>query len=366
MYRHYKFSLYAILLAVATVFISCENEQPFQEYIDSEHTLEASSSIIEMLKHTSSNDGSYDNIVDGASCLGIQFPYTISANGSELTMAAVPDLQEIEDIFDAAEDGERHTEITFPITVVMADHTELPVSSADEFQRLVEQCPEDGKDDDIECIDVTYPIDLFTFDPNLQQTGSLTVKNDRELRRFLAGLIETDLIAIDFPLTFEMFDGVEVTVSSNSELAAAMERAVEICDEDDDNDHNDDDFTKPGLDSLLVACPWSVEAYRQQDLDVSEKYEDYVLVFNADGTLITDDGSGQQTKGIWSVTVSDFKVFLEIKLEDAPEFNGVRYTYEIGDGTLKLDGSDTDAIILDQQCSSEQNVETGSSLRNDP
>lgn len=366
MYRHIKFLLYAILLAVATVFISCENEQPFQEHIDPELTLEASSSIVEMLKRTTSNDGSFDNIVDGASCLGIQFPYAISVNGSELTIAAMGDLQDIEDLFDAVDDGERHKEIIFPITVTTADHSELTINNENAFQRYVAQCPEGDVDDDIECIDVTYPVDLFTFDRNLQQTGSLTVKNDRELRRFLAGLTETDLIGVDFPLTFEMFDGVEVTVSSNPELEAAMERAIEICDEDDDNDHNDDDFTKSGLDSLLVACPWSVEELQQQDLDVSEQYEENVLVFNEDGTLVMDNGTDQLANGKWSVTVSDFKVFLEMELEDAPVFNGARYTYKIGDGILKLDGTGTDEIVLEQRCGSEQNIETGSNLRTDP
>lgn len=350
MQTYLKFSLYVCLLAAAMVFTSCQKEEPFQEDIDPERTLSAGSLVVETMKRTTSKDGSYDNIVDGASCLGIQFPYTVVVNGLELQIETVEDLQKIEEILDAADEGENSMQIAFPITVTLSDYTEIVVNNEDALQEVVEQCVEDGDDDDIECVDVVYPVSLFTYNPNVQQTGSITVNHDKELRRFLAGLEDADLISIDFPLTFEMFDGIEVTVNSNTELADVMDRAAELCDEDDDDDHNDDDFTKASLDSLLVTCPWSVKKLKRTDLDSSEQYEDYLLTFLEKGKVISDNGFGLVGEGQWSVSVSDFKVYLNMEFKDTDDFTGTLYTYEIGEGIIKMDGGESDEIILEQRC----------------
>ncbi len=353
MYPIFKYPQYVILLAAVILFASCQKEEPFHEAIDPELTLSARSVTVETMKRTTSNDGSYDNIVDGASCMAIQFPYTVSVNGLELQIETMADLQKIEDILDAADEGEHSIQITFPITVTMSDYTEIVVNTEAVLQKYGDQCVEGGNDDDIECIDVIYPVDLFTYNANLQQTGSLTVNHDKELRRFLAGLKADDLISIDFPMTFEIFDGAELTVNTNTELANAMERAIEICYEDDNNDHNDDDFTKASLDGLLTTCPWLVKELKRKDLISSEPYQEYLLTFIEDGKVTLDNGFDAVSEGTWSVTVSDFKVFLAMEFKDADAFNGAMYTYEIGEDTIKLDGGKNDQIILEQYCASE-------------
>ena len=350
MTQNLKIPVYAILLAVAAFFYACSNDESFEAQLEPEQTLTADSSIVEMMKRISSNDGSYDNIVDGASCVDIQFPYTVTVNGAEITIASMEDLQKIEDIFDAA-DGEDHdTVIRFPITINIADYSEITINSEAELREHIENCVEGGDDRDMECIDMRYPATVFSFDPNLQQTGSVTVNHDEELRRFLAGLAETELISFGFPLVFELFDGVELTVGNNSELSAALERAVAICDEDDDDDYNDDDFTVQSLDSLLVTCPWSVKQLATSNQAVAEAFQEYLLIFNGDGTLVSDNGYGVERVGEWTVLFTDFRVFLELSLEDTPELNGIRYTYSIGEGLIKGQGEDDGTILLEQAC----------------
>lgn len=360
MYSIFKESLYVILLAAVILFASCQKEEPFREDIDPELTLSAGATVVDMMKRTTSNDGSYDNIVDGASCLGIQFPYIVTVNGLELQIETKEDFQNIEDILDAAEQGERTMQITYPVTVTMSDYTEIVIDSEAVLQEYVALCVEGGADDDIECVDVVYPINLFTYNPNLQQTGNVTVNQDKQLRRFLVGLDDADFISIEFPLNLEMFDGIEVTVNNNTELADTMNRAAEICDEDDDGDYNDDDFTKVSLDSLLVTCPWLVKKLNRTDVestqeyaDGTEQYQEYQLIFMEDGKVNLDDGFGPVSEGDWSVTVSDFKVFITMEFKDADAFNGAMYTYEIGEGIIKMDGGENDEIILEQRCAYE-------------
>ncbi len=360
MYSIFNNLLHVILLAAAMLFISCQQEEPFQEDIDPVLTLSADSAVIEMMKRTASSDGSYDNIVDGASCLAIQFPYTVTVNGSELGIETVEDFQSIEDIFDATEEAAHNLQITYPITVMLSDYTETVIDSEAVLQDHVERCVEGGTDDDIECVDVVYPVNLFTYNPNLQQTSYVTVNHDRELRRFLAGLDDADLISIDFPLRFEMFDGGEVTVNNNTELAETMDRAAEVCDEDDDGDYNDDDFTKVSLDSMLVTCPWLIKKLNRIDVessqgyvDITEQYQENLLIFMEDGKVHLDDGFGLVSEGDWSVGVSEFKVFITMEFEDAEAFNSTMYTYVIGEDTIKMDGGENDEIILQRFCAYE-------------
>ncbi|NNE77141.1 MAG: hypothetical protein HKN31_08720, partial [Pricia sp.] len=363
MKKYFKFSLYAFLLGAALTFTSCQKEEPFQEEIDQEQTLTASSATVNLMQRTVSNDGSYDNIVDGASCFDIRFPYTVEVNGLELTIDSKEDLQTIEEIVDAVDDKEDIMEIFFPITITMADYTELTINSAEELRNLAEECVEGGDDDDIECIDIIYPVTLYTFNPNFQQTGSVTVESDLQLRRFFAGLGENELISFDFPVSFELYDGTKITVKTNSELADAIDRAKEACDEDDDNDHNDDDFTEERLDNLLVTCPWEVSKLERQNLDNSEQYREYILIFSEDGKVIADNRYGSTIEGRWSTEVSEYRVVLKLEFENASHFNETWYVYEIGEGKVKLFASDHDIIVLEKACDYEPTNCTADAIR---
>lgn len=364
MQNFFRSALNVCLLAITMNFIACQNDEQLETVIDAERTLTVESSVIDMIARTTSNDGSYDNIVDGASCIGIQFPYVVSVNGTELSIATMEDFEEIEKILDAIEieaaqemgavdDELPSVRVVFPVTVRLADQTEISIDSEAMLLEQMEQCKEGGDDYDIECIDMVYPIGLFTYDPNLQQTGSIVVNHDQELRRFLAGLAETELISIDYPLTFVLHDSTEIMVNSNAALADAMQNAADSCDEDDDDDYNDDDFTKESLDSLLVTCPWSVRKLEPIVVDSSMQVQEDILTFLKDGILVSENGSTPSQQGKWSVAVSDFMVYVSMEFEDGLDYNGTRYTYEIGDGTLKMDGSESGEIILERICDHE-------------
>jgi len=346
-------------LALSLNFIACQNEEPFVEDIDAERTLTVDSYVVDMMERTTSYDGSYDNIVDGASCIAIQFPYSVIANGSELTIANTEDFEKIEIIldtadaeqaFDAVDEVQRSVVIRYPVTATLSDQTEIVIDNEAVLEELARQCTEGGDDSDIECIDMTYPIGLFTYNTELQQTGSIVVNHDQELRRFLAGLADTDLLSIDFPITYIVHDSTEFTVNSNEALAEAMRKAVDSCDEDDDDDYNDNDFTKESLYSLLVTCSWEVKGPETISDDSPTQYQEETLFFMEDGILILDAEEAPEKQGKWSVSVSDFKVFVTMEFQDATEFNGSRYTYEIGDGLIKLEGGEMGDIRLEQRC----------------
>ncbi|MCK5440543.1 MAG: hypothetical protein KAJ23_01505 [Maribacter sp.] len=350
MKKFLNYSFYLSLLVLALTFTSCQDEFEQLPEEDGQEVIVASSVTAKLMERTSSNDGSYDNIVDRASCFAINFPYTVNVNGLEITIDSKEDLHLIEKIFDEFEIDDDILEIIFPIVITTADYTEIEINSKDDLRAIAEKCIEGGDDDDIECIDFVYPITLYTFDVNNQETGSVVIEGDRHLRHFFAGLDENDLISIDFPVTLKLYDGTKITVHSNAELAMTIEDAKEMCDEDDDNDHNDDDFTKERLDNYLVECPWLIHEVERDTQLQNDQYFEYVMNFMEDGNVKVKDRQGNSLMGTWSTRVSDRGILLKLEFDVLVDFTLEWIVYEIGEGRIKLYAEGGNRIIMQRGC----------------
>ncbi len=356
MKKYFKSAMFASLLVVALSFTSCEKEyDPIIETSD-EETMTANSAAASLMTNVVSNDGSYDNIVDGSSCFDIRFPYNVSVNGLDVTINSKDDLRLIEEIFDALDEDNDILDIIFPVTITLADYSEITIENLAQLREHAEKCIEGGGDDDIECIDVIYPVTFFTYDREAQQTGSVEVGSDKEMRRFFAGLDMEDIISLQFPVMFEMYDGTKVTVNNIEELRAAIERAKEACDEDDDDDYNDDDFTKERLDNLLAECPWLVKEVKRENQNSSDQYENYLMTFSEDGSVIVKDREGNMLQGEWMTRVSDYRVLLKLEFEFLVDFSLEWFVYDIDGDRIKLYAGDGDKIILKTTCGEEPEV----------
>ena len=350
MKKFLSYLMYAGLLAFAMNFTSCQDEFEELPQGNEQQAIAASSSTAKLVERTSSNDGSFDNIVDGSSCIAIQFPYTVEIAGIQLTIDSMADLKLIEEIFDSVDGDEDFLEILFPITITLSDFTEVVINNKEELRDLAADCIEGGDDDDIECIDFVYPVKLYTFSANLQQTGSVVVNSDLELRRFFKGLDDNDLVSFEFPLTLALYDGTEITVNSNAELANAIENVKDACDEDDDDDYNDDDFNKERLDTFLVTCPFLVHEVKRNGINQTEQYFEYVMNFKENGTVIVRNRLGAALEGTWSTRVGENRVLLKLQFDVLVDFSLEWLVYEIEEGKIKLYSGDGNKIIMKKAC----------------
>ncbi|NAY92975.1 hypothetical protein GTQ34_13710 [Muricauda sp. JGD-17] len=349
--------MYLGFFIIALNFTACQSE--FEEINGGEDTeaIKANSTTAVLIEKTSSNDGSFDNIVDGASCVAVNFPYTVQVNGIEIIIDSREDLHAIEEIFDELDDDEDILNILFPITITLADFTEIVIENLDQLEDLAEDCLEGGDDDDIECIDFVYPITLFTFDINEQQSGEVVIESDEQLRKFFDELDDDDLIGIEFPLTLKKFDGTELVVNSNAELAMALENAEDECDEDDDDDYNDDDFDEERFDFCLTECPWLVQEVVRDNVDNTEQYLEYIMTFTEDGGVTVKDRTGNVLNGTWSSRFTDHGPLLTLEFDMLVDFNLEWLVYEIGDHTIKLYAENGNKIILKQLCDNDDEVD---------
>jgi len=342
---------YTLLLAFFALltFSSCQDEVIEITEPNSGETFQADSNLAALISDASINDGSSDNIIDGANELSVNLPITVTANGIEITVNSEEDFDLIEEVFDEFEEDIDEIEIQFPITVTLRDHTEVVVNNRTELNNLRDDSPNE-EDDDIECIDFQYPITFSTYSTNFQIINVVTINSDRELYRFMNGLEAGVLVSLNFPVTMIYKDGTTIDVNSNLELARVIAEARDACDEDDDNDWNDDDFTKERLDNLLVTCPWIVHDVRRDNNSLANDYREYVMVFREDGVVKVRARNGDMLTGEWSTRVTDRGAKITLDFDSLVDFTLEWFVYEIRYGKIKLFTEGGNRIILEKNC----------------
>lgn len=330
--------------------ISCQEEFAETGPTGDTAVIQATSPAAMLIRQIASRDGSFDNIVDGASCFDIQFPYSVSVNGMELSINGEEDLHLVEELFDTVVDDENAVQIGFPITIITMEHTELAVSGAEDFSELAKACKEGGDDDDNECVDFIYPITLFTFDVALERTGSLVAESDRDLRLFFNGLEANDLVSVAFPISLSLYDGTLIQINSNEELIRTVEGARDACDEDDDDDYGDDDFLEDSFAGELIACVWQITAFIGEDDGRADRYMNYSLDFKGDGSLLVGFGGAATLTGNWTSTFGDDGAKVSLDVETVQDFDFDWTVYDLGNGRIQLYNGQANNILMQRTC----------------
>lgn len=340
----------ALILPIFLVllFTSCQDEVIETNQEDPQETFTASSNIASLLLRTSTNDGSRDNIIDGANCLNIQLPVTVFVNGLEIIIDSEEDFEVIEAIFDQLDDDDDTLEILFPITIILHDYTEIVIQNQNQLEEYISECFDD--DDDIECVDFVYPITYSVFNSNTNSLNTVTINNDREMYRFIESLEPADLVSLNFPVTLIFFNGETLEVYNNEELVSALERAINYCDEDDDDDYGDDDFTIERLNDLLISCPWIVHVVERNEDDLTDVYRNFIVNFFESGEVTVRRLNGETHEGTWELMETDDGVSIQLSFDTLVDFTLTWFVYDVGNDQIKLYNEGGNHIILELYC----------------
>lgn len=336
------------------MFTSCQDEVidiTLPEEIEGE-TLTADAPLTTLITATSYMDGSKDNILDNASCLSVELPVTVVVNGLEIIIDSEEDYKVIEAIFKKFDDDEDRLQFIFPITIITSEYDDIVINNANQLKEFVDECRgENEEDDDIECIDFKFPISFSVYNPNFQVIDVVEIENNRQLHKFIKRVVNAEVLAsLNFPVTMVLADGTEIVVNNNQELESTINDAKDDCDEDDDNDYGDDDFTKERLDNYLKVCPWVVYEFKRNNQVNTAEYKEYALNFKEDGVVRMRARNGDILTGTWSTRVTDRGALLKLEFDTLADFTLEWVVYDIEYGKIKLYEVGGNRIIMKKNC----------------
>ncbi|NNC69435.1 MAG: hypothetical protein HKN90_01275, partial [Flavobacteriaceae bacterium] len=279
-------------LAIFLMLIACRGEESIIiNGPEDNSAIAPGSNVQSKLAQVAMKDGSEDNILDMANCLTVELPVSINVNGVDLTINTEDDFDLVEDIFEESFLDDDIVNFSYPIAVILSDHSRIFINSVLELEEQADKCNGENEDDeDIESVDFIYPISFSTFNTSTEQINTVTVSNDEELYNFVDEIEETALISIRFPVTLVSNDGIETIINDIDTLEDYLDNANLVAyDEDDDFDYDDDDClncTADQLTSLLTGCSdWFVDKLEIDNNKLEDNYIGFTFNFNNDGTI---------------------------------------------------------------------------------
>ena len=154
---------FAFVLWVGLMASSCKDELVFPEPTR-EEAMQVSSNVANLMMRIAMKDGSFDDILDGASCISIKLPVTVDVHGQEITIKKEAEFELLRELLSEYGDDLYRPGIVFPIHIVFPDHTSVRVSSREELEKFASECMDAGSDADIECLDFVFPLNMTELD----------------------------------------------------------------------------------------------------------------------------------------------------------------------------------------------------------
>ncbi len=219
-----KFFLY-FFVSLFVLCIACQEEKTESIVPDDENTsIPKDSELAALVKNVTTHDGSFDDIVDKSYCFSIKLPYSIFQNGRILRIDKEEDYTNLS--------TSDKIEIQFPVTITLSDYREIVIQDANELSALSSSCRQ-GEDNDIECIDFIYPIQVSTFNINTNRLVTEEVVHDSVLFQIINTLNSNLIVSVNYPVDLLLHNGEKVEVLHNTELTNAILDVISACNEND-------------------------------------------------------------------------------------------------------------------------------------
>ena len=235
--QHNNIVKYLLILLVAGFITGCQEEFFEITEPDTETSFASSDSIAGLILKVTLKDGSFDNIIDKCSEINIEFPYSVRVRNKIIEIQSPEELQALHE---QLQQNSKSIKIVFPVTVSFSDYSTMVISNKGELMQIQNRYIHRKYDEDIECIDFIYPLEVDLYDTLFQKQEFRHVRNDKAFHGILKG--KKDFIfEIEYPVLMEISDSLTVEVNNNSELKHAIQNSIGTCDENDEVEIEDQD-----------------------------------------------------------------------------------------------------------------------------
>lgn len=298
-----------ILVLLFVLLYSCQKEESTIVQ-DTNNSLTANAPLYDLVARIAQNRTSQDNIIDNSSCFSVQLPVEVIVNGQLIAVNSTADYQLVQDAIDAFTTDDDIVSFVFPITVQFQDFQTLTIVDEDAFDDLLDDCEEDENEfNEIDCLDINYPIVINTFDSVNQIANTITIQNDTDLYLFFENIEDTIYVSINYPISIIDANGQNVVINSNEALESAIEEAIEVC-----NNSGGSGSGGITLASVLVDGTWYVSYFFKNNIDQTTDFNGFVINCDSNGTMDVT-GNGTVVNGIWEINSNASERKLEFDLE---------------------------------------------------
>ena len=317
-----KFFLKSVLVITSILMMmtttSCQNEEN-ETITDDNANLKKTSVLTSLLSRVAQDSTSVDNVIDGTSCFSVNLPVTVIVNNEQVTVSDATGYAVVQNILNEFDDDDDTVSFVFPITVTFANYTTTVINNEDQLDDIIDDCGEDNDLDEIECLNINYPITISYYNTGTQTPSTVTINSDADLYNFFENFDDDDYATINYPISVTNANGNQIVINNNSELEAEIENADSSCEGEDDDDYDDEDDNDDDDDTPIATMfltniqtgTWRV-TYFYDNTNKTANYEGYNFTFNPNGTIAVVSGN-TNFSGQWDAYVDDNEDTLEIE-----------------------------------------------------
>jgi len=156
---------------------------------------------------------------EGYGCFELNFPFTLSINGEEVTISSEEDFATI--LLDLGDVEEIDIQLVYPVSVtIFSDSSTVTINNEEEWEALCDACHFDGGDGDFddECYAVNFPLGIVVAGE------TVTVENEEDLGALFTEINPEDFGGFAFPLSVTITETGEVVTINNEEEFAGLDQ----------------------------------------------------------------------------------------------------------------------------------------------
>ncbi len=227
MLSNYKIT-YLLIFLLCILGVSCQQEESDIITPDNEEVIDANSNLALLLLQMTLNDGFHDDILDNASCIEINLPFSVTVNNELIIINTENDIALVEENIDASDTDDDTIEISFPITITLSNHSQVSVANEQELLQYVINC---FGETSIPCVDFQYPISFSVFNSDFQNADVVTINHDEAMYEFMVSIGNDAAIiaSLNYPVVLIYENGNTIEINNNAALEAAINSADQNC-----------------------------------------------------------------------------------------------------------------------------------------
>ena len=299
---------YLMMCVAVMILISCQDEGKLVIQ-DIKQNLSAKSPLASLISRVSQNATSKDNILDKSSCFNVQLPVSVIVNKKQITVSSQNDYKVVQNALDAFSNDDDVVNFVYPITIQFQNYKTELIANPDQLEDIIDKCDDDDGFDEIDCLQINYPIKINIYNADNQIANSITIQNDKDLYNFLKDLVSNVFISINYPISIINSKGQNVVITNNSNFENSIEEGIKDC------NTNSGSVGNQNFVLIVTNGTWNV-SYYFDDSDETLNFKGYNFTFNSNGTIMVVKEKNT-IAGNWSTFVNSGQNIFLLKFDDS-------------------------------------------------